>query len=1221
MMRLWFRHASLLLVLLLASQVQVLAGWDWDTISNPVTADSGKRSNVFFEGEPVQFHLTCCPKAGWPCQAMEATRYEVRDYYGNLVDQGAASATITPAVVRPGWYKLYLYGDVDQGSWGKVLAGTTFCIFRNRVGFPPLPDKSVASGSYSSMDTPLRGLIGAGPFRLFVEDASKPDEAISKLEGDIALDKQWYLPYDPARKRVLMCAFPNGTSDLAGVRQIVDHFKSDIKYWEPVNEPNGLYVDGAWMTGSKFATTQMKSFYETVKSVDPSLKVMGPGTVSIGPGMISWLDDFFKAGGGQYIDVFSFHAYNNVNGDIWLARKSLDELKALLTKYNLQNIEKWQTEQGYFAPVYGSYQPRLQGRWTMLQMMVFEQYGIPKEHNHYWYDRSHGFWDFPTWWENDDGGLNPAAPLLRVWSEELYGTNFVRAYDFGPNANRCMLGSLFQGGGKSVAAFMSAGSTDAEVSLRVTGGDTLHTVSAFGVEQDYHVTDGSVRLPVTELPVYVEVATGQTLDVVPENWGPNLTQLLGVTVAISGTGVHPADASIPNSPTKIINGVLENDRWSLPDSGRPWMDDTPTFPAWVEIHLPISRTIDRVEVYAFPCWQWEGTLVDYELQYDKDGQWVTIDHVQEPTKTFRVFTPPVRCTTDSFFSDRWVFNHSFAPVTTSKIRLLVHDCTWGGGATKDVVDAGGQTGLHHMVLREVEVYDVNGPRYTVQGRVKRADGTGVAGIPIRLTGLETRTSVTDQDGNYAFEGLVNGGNYTWTAPLADSDLTFDPPQYGVARLGYSVSADFVAAAVPSAQGTGLSGQYFNGAGFDASVLTRLDPAVNYDWSYKSPASGVNSNSFSVRWTGYVQPAYSERYTFSAKANDGARLWVNGTQLVDKWVIDPNPDTSEGSIDLQAGRKYDIRLDYYQFQGPGYVKLSWSSSSQPLEVIPTNRLYPAVTAVATPPLPNTPPIAVGQAVTVPMNTARAVTIAASDPDGDALAYSVVTQSAHGALSGTAPSLTYTPVAGYSGPDSFTFKANDGKADSNVATVTITVAAGNRAPVATGQTVNVEKDTAKSVSLASADPDGDALTFAIVTNPTHGTLSGTAPDVSYTPAPGYTGDDSFTFKANDGKLDSNVATISINVLEPSRTNIDIVSTGMPRKPAPGDHVQLTVSYTNTSSVDAANVDIRYPVPPHSRYVPGSATAGGVYDSQANEVRWVIPSLSAGASGSASFEIVVE
>ena len=135
------------------------------------------------------------------------------------------------------------------------------------------------------------------------------------------------------------------------------------------------------------------------------------------------------------------------------------------------------------------------------------------------------------------------------------------------------------------------------------------------------------------------------------------------------------------------------------------MDDTATFPAWVELRLPRAMTIGRVIVYcrAIPGSRM-GTLLDYELQYDDHGQWKTIDHVREPTRTFKVYTPPTRTTVDSFFSDRWIFQHHFAPVTTEKIRLLVHDCTWGGGATKDVVDAGGQTGPHQVILREIEIY-------------------------------------------------------------------------------------------------------------------------------------------------------------------------------------------------------------------------------------------------------------------------------------------------------------------------------------------------------------------------------------------------------------------------------------------------------------------------------------------------------------------------------------
>ncbi len=87
--------------------------------------------------------------------------------------------------------------------------------------------------------------------------------------------------------------------------------------------------------------------------------------------------------------------------------------------------------------------------------------------------------------------------------------------------------------------------------------------------------------------------------------------------------------------------------------------------------------------------------------------------------------------------------------------------------------------------------------------------------------------------------------------------------------------------------------------------------------------------------------------------------------------------------------------------------------------------------------------------------------------------------------------------------------------------------NRSPVADDLTVNVEWGVASNVALSASDDDGDALTYSIVDPPLHGALSGEAPNVTYTSESGYFGQDSFTFKANDGTADSNVATVSITV----------------------------------------------------------------------------------------------
>ncbi|MGZ6347879.1 MAG: Ig-like domain-containing protein, partial [Anaerolineales bacterium] len=173
------------------------------------------------------------------------------------------------------------------------------------------------------------------------------------------------------------------------------------------------------------------------------------------------------------------------------------------------------------------------------------------------------------------------------------------------------------------------------------------------------------------------------------------------------------------------------------------------------------------------------------------------------------------------------------------------------------------------------------------------------------------------------------------------------------------------------------------------------------------------------------------------------------------------------------------------------------------------------------------MAQNQNVTTDEDTAKAVTLFATDPDSDTLTYQVVVAPSHGALSGTAPYVTYIPILHYYGSDSFTFKVTDGKVDSNVATVSITVNHVNHPPVAQNQNVTTDEDLSKAITLIATDPDADVLSYAIVAQPGHGTLTGAPPNVTYTPTGHYYGSDSFTFKVSDGKIDSNTATVSITV----------------------------------------------------------------------------------------------
>jgi hypothetical protein len=147
---------------------------------------------------------------------------------------------------------------------------------------------------------------------------------------------------------------------------------------------------------------------------------------------------------------------------------------------------------------------------------------------------------------------------------------------------------------------------------------------------------------------------------------------------------------------------------------------------------------------------------------------------------------------------------------------------------------------------------------------------------------------------------------------------------------------------PSANG--LTGVYYDNMDFTGTTLTRVDPNVNFDWGGGSPDPSMGVDTFSVRWTGFVKPAFTETYTFETSTDDGTRLWVNGVQLVNNWVNQgPNGVCNaaaqySGSIALTAGVKYSITMEYYENGGGAAAKLYWRSLSTPCAPIPQSRLY-------------------------------------------------------------------------------------------------------------------------------------------------------------------------------------------------------------------------------------------------------------------------------------------
>ena len=185
-----------------------------------------------------------------------------------------------------------------------------------------------------------------------------------------------------------------------------------------------------------------------------------------------------------------------------------------------------------------------------------------------------------------------------------------------------------------------------------------------------------------------------------------------------------------------------------------------------------------------------------------------------------------------------------------------------------------------------------------------------------------------------------------------------------------------------------------------------------------------------------------------------------------------------------------------------------------------------------PPPNTPPIAYDGTLNTAAGTPSTSTLRATDADGDALTYRLLSTGSQGTAvlsDATTGTYTYTPQPRASGTDTFTFQVNDGTVDSNVATVMLTISPSNDAPVAAADHAITPEDTAVSLAVLAndSDVDGDGLTVTTVSPATAGTATTDGTTVTYTPNPDVSGTDTFTYTVSDGSGGVATGTVTITV----------------------------------------------------------------------------------------------
>jgi hypothetical protein len=249
----------------------------------------------------------------------------------------------------------------------------------------------------------------------------------------------------------------------------------------------------------------------------------------------------------------------------------------------------------------------------------------------------------------------------------------------------------------------------------------------------------------------------------------------------------------------------------------------------------------------------------------------------------------------------------------------------------------------------------------------------------------------------------------------------------------------------------------------------------------------------------------------------AQVLLGQTYVLSLGATDPGQDTvsawdinwGDGNLQTVAGNATSVS-HVYALDGDYSITVTATDEDGSYDAVPV-----AVNVLA----PNRNPVATGQFTQTDEDQPLVITLAATDPDGDTLTYSILTQPASGTLGPLDPvthQLTYTPPADFVGQVNFMYQVVDGKGGSATASIDIKVLPVNDAPTANAQSVSTDEDTALAIQLSGSDLETapTALLFNLVEGPQHGTLTLAAGGAwTYVPDIDYFGADSFSFSVTD------------------------------------------------------------------------------------------------------------
>lgn len=209
--------------------------------------------------------------------------------------------------------------------------------------------------------------------------------------------------------------------------------------------------------------------------------------------------------------------------------------------------------------------------------------------------------------------------------------------------------------------------------------------------------------------------------------------------------------------------------------------------------------------------------------------------------------------------------------------------------------------------------------------------TATSGLPVSYTLVSGPATLT-------------GNQLSFTGAEGRVVLRADQPGDATYAPAPTVARDFWVTSASHGQGSGLTGQYYQGSDPSSGVLafTRTDSVLDFYWGSGQPAGTLGYDDFSVVWAGEVEPPVSGTYTFAVRADDGIRVWIDHVLVIDEWRDQAVRDFTV-EVPLTAWQRVPIRVAYYESQVYAQTSLSWTVPGMREELVPQAFLYPAASA--------------------------------------------------------------------------------------------------------------------------------------------------------------------------------------------------------------------------------------------------------------------------------------